>query len=95
MAGHNTSHLQDSTWCLLSPRIAWRKGASVAVFATARKLAQIVYRLIRFGQSYVDGGADAYEARNTQRRLASYTRALKQMGYTIEPLTSCGTSPTS
>jgi transposase len=74
-------------------RIAWRKGASVAVFATARKLAQIVYRLIRFGQSYVDVGANAYEDRNTQRRLASYTRALKQMGYTIEPLASCGTSP--
>jgi transposase len=69
-------------------RISWRKGASVAVFATARKLAQIVYRLIRYGQAYVDEGAKAYEARCIQRRLKSYTKALKDMGYKVEPLTA-------
>lgn len=68
-------------------RISWRKGASVAVFATARKLAQLVYRMIRYGQAYVDEGANAYEARCTQRRLRSYARALKDMGYKVEPLT--------
>jgi hypothetical protein len=68
-------------------RIAWRKGASVAVFATARKLAQLVYRLIHYGQSYVDVGAKAYEARCAQRRLSSYARALNELGYKIEPLT--------
>jgi len=69
-------------------RISWRKGASVAVFATARKLAQLIYRLVRYGQAYVDAGADAYEARFTQRRLTSYTKALKDMGYKVEPLTA-------
>jgi transposase len=68
-------------------RISWRKGASIAVFATARKLAQLVYRLIRFGQPYVDEGAKLYEARFTERRLSSYTKALKEMGYKVEPLT--------
>jgi len=68
-------------------RISWRKGASIAVFATARKLAQIIYRLVRYGQDYVDAGTEAYEARFTQRRLSSYTKALKEMGYKIEPLT--------
>jgi transposase len=67
-------------------RIAWRKGASVAVFATARKLAQLVYRLVRYGQAYVDVGARAYEERFNQRRLKSYTRALNEMGYNVEPL---------
>ena len=67
-------------------RISWRKGASVAVFATARKLAQIVYRLMRRGQAYVDTGSDVYEAHYTQRRLVSYARALKEMGYKIEPM---------
>jgi transposase len=67
-------------------RISRRKGTSVAVFATARKLAQLVYRLIRFGQAFVDVGAEAYEARSTQRRLTSYTKALKDMGYRVEPL---------
>lgn len=69
-------------------RISWRKGASVAVFATARKLAQLVYRLMRYGQAYVDEGAKAYEKRFTQRRLSSYARALNELGYKIEPLTT-------
>ena len=67
-------------------RVAWRKGASVAVFATARKLAQLIYRLVRYGQAYVDTGIEAYEARFNQRRLKSYTKALNAMGYNVEPL---------
>jgi len=68
-------------------RMARRKGASVAVFATARKLAQLVYRLICYGQAYVDTGAEAYNARFEQRRLAFYTTALNSMGYTVQSLT--------
>jgi transposase len=67
-------------------RMAWRKGASVAVFATARKLAQLIYRLVCYGQAYVDTGAEAYEARFNQRRLMFYTKSLNLMGYTVEPL---------
>jgi hypothetical protein len=66
--------------------VAWRKGASVAVFATARKLAQLIYRLVRYGQAYVDTGIEAYEARFNQRRLKSDTKALNAMGYNVEPL---------
>jgi len=67
-------------------RISYRKGASVAVFATARKLAQHIYRLVRYGQPYMDAGVDAYEKRFAHRRLLSYTRRLKEMGYEIVPL---------
>jgi transposase len=67
-------------------RISYRKGASVAVFATARKLAQLVYRLVRYGQPYIDAGAQAYEQRFAKRRLASMTATLNQMGYRVEPL---------
>lgn len=69
-------------------RVAWRKGASVAVFATARKLAQLIYRLVRYGQAYFDTGAQAYEARFNQRRLKYYTKALNAMGYNVEPLST-------
>jgi transposase len=68
-------------------RIAWRKGGSVAIFATARKLAQLIYRLVRYGQAYVDTGTEAYEARFNQRRLISLTKTLNSMGYTVQPLT--------
>ena len=67
-------------------RISRRKGASVAVFATARKLAQIIYRLVRYGQAYIDIGAKAYEAQFNNRRLKYYTKALKEMGYKVKPL---------
>jgi transposase len=68
-------------------RIAYRKGASVAVFATARKLAQLIYRLVRYGQAYVDIGVEAYEKRFTHKRLKSYTNALRKMGFSVQPLT--------
>ena len=42
-------------------QVSFRKGASVAVFATARKLATLIYRMLRWGQTYVDIGQKAYE----------------------------------
>jgi transposase len=74
-------------------RISWRKGASAAVFASARKLAQLVYRLIRYGQAYVDEGAEVYEERFNQRRLESYTQTLKDMGYKVEPINAGEVDP--
>ena len=68
-------------------RVAWRKGASVAVFATARKLAQYIYRLVSYGQAYTDSGAATYEAQFNQRRIAYYTKVMKNIGFRIEPIT--------
>ena len=67
-------------------RLARRKGYAVAVFATARKLAVLIYRLLRFGQDYVDQGAAAYEQRFTERRLHNLMSVAKQMGYELKPL---------
>jgi transposase len=66
--------------------LAWRKGGGTAVFATARKLAQYLYRMLRFGQDYVDEGAEAYEARYRLKRLQSLTTTAKNMGYTLVPV---------
>jgi hypothetical protein len=60
----------------------------VAVFATARKLAQLVCRFVRYGQDYIDTGAQAYEDRVNQRRLKFYSKTLKAMGYNVEPAAS-------
>ena len=38
-------------------------GGDVAVFASARKLATLIYRLLRWGQPYVDEGVEAFEKR--------------------------------
>lgn len=67
-------------------RIARRKGAGVAVFAMARKLAVLIYRLLRWGQSYVDEGCDAYEKRFQAARLRSCRSTAKALGYKMLPV---------
>ena len=67
-------------------RLSRRKGRSVAVFAMARRLATLIYRMLRYGQDYVDQGVDAYEARFKAKRLHNIRSVVKQMGYKLEPI---------
>ena len=64
-------------------RVARHKGGAVAVFATARQLAKLIYRMLRFGQDYVDVGEQAYERQFAIRRLASLKDAAKSLGFTL------------
>jgi hypothetical protein len=64
-------------------RISFRKGASVAVFATARKLGTLIYRMLRWGQAYVDIGQKAYDEQQQARRLRSLTSTAAQLGYQL------------
>jgi transposase len=66
-------------------QIARRLGGDVAVFATARKLATLIYRLLRWGQPYVDEGAEAYEKRYQEARLKRLTAMAKDLGYQLTP----------
>ena len=61
-------------------RIARRKDGAVAIFATARKLAILAYRMLRYGQDYVDIGEQAYEARFQNQRLRGISKAAEQLG---------------
>lgn len=67
-------------------RIARRKGAAVAIFATARKLAILIYRMLRYGQDYVDQGAAAYDARFQQHRLSTLRSNALHLGYELVPV---------
>ena len=64
-------------------QIARRAGADVAVFATARKLAQYIYRLLRWGQPYVDEGAAAYDKRSQLARATRLAATAKTLGYRL------------
>ena len=64
-------------------KLAWRKGGDVAVFATARKLATLIYRLLRWGQPYVDEGAEAYERRYHQFRITALKAKARELGYQL------------
>jgi transposase len=64
-------------------QIARRAGGDVAVFATARKLAQYIYRLLRWGQPYVDEGAAAYDRRYQTARVNRLAQTAKNLGYQL------------
>jgi transposase len=64
-------------------RVARHKGAAVAVFDTARRLAKLIYRMLRFGQDYVDIGEQAYERQYAARRLASLKESARSLGFTL------------
>jgi len=47
--------------------------------------ATLIYRLLRWGQPYVDEGAEAYEKRYKEVRVKSLTAAAKDLGYQLTP----------
>lgn len=71
-------------------KIARRIGGDVAVFATARKLATFIYRLLRWGHRYTDEGAEAFEKRFQDNRLKTLAAKAKELGYQLAPATTPG-----
>jgi len=68
-------------------RVARRKDGKIAVFATARKLAQLVFRLLKYGQDYVDIGERAFEERFRQNHIDGLRRAAEALGFSLTPET--------
>ena len=64
-------------------RMARRQDRAIAIGATARKLAERIYRALRWGQEYLDQGAEAYEARFQQNRLRYAVTIAASMGYIL------------
>ena len=61
-------------------------GAPKAITATAHKLARLIYSMLRFGQDYVDAGAEYYESQYQQRALRTAKRRAYQLGYQLVPI---------
>ena len=56
-----------------------------AVEDSVRNLAQLAYRMLRYGQAYVDIGEAAYEARYQARRIAALRNSATKLGFTLIP----------
>ncbi len=61
-------------------RLAYRVGKAKAITATARKLAILVYRVLRGDIEYADPGVDAYEAQHRTRALRNLRNRAQQLG---------------
>jgi transposase len=66
-------------------RIQARAGGPRAIVATARELAERVYRLLRHGEAYVTQEAEAYEAAYRERLVKGLGRRAAELGYRLEP----------
>jgi len=84
MAAQSMQHSQTALGAYFR-RMAQRKDRGVATFATARKLAQYIYRLLRWGQPYVDIGAEAYEKLYQQARVKHLTEIVRNLGFEVIP----------
>jgi transposase len=67
-------------------RLSRRKGRAVAIFAMARKLAILIYRMLRYGEDYVDQGVHTYEEKFKERRIHAMISSAKQLGYELKPI---------
>jgi transposase len=64
-------------------RLRTRLGAPKAITAMARKLACLFYRLLRYGQQYVDKGMQFYEEKYRDQQITSVTRRAQQLGLQV------------
>ena len=83
--GAQTLYRSDSALGAFYRRLKARLGPAKAITATAHKLARIFYRLWRYGDTYHDPGADAYEQQYQQRMLRNLERKAQTLGFKLIP----------
>ena len=64
-----------------------RMDTPVAIKATARDLACLVYLMVTEDQEYVEQGIDAYEKRRLNRKFAQLDRPARKHGFQLVPKT--------
>ena len=92
LAAHGL-HRSDSALGAFLRRKKAQMGAPKAITATAHKLARLIYSMLRYGQEYVDAGAEYYERQHQQRALRAATRRAAQLGYQLVPMSEAQDKP--
>jgi transposase len=64
-------------------RLRTKLGAPKAITAMAHRLARLVYRMLKYGQRYIDKGTEYYEQRYRQQQLQFLRRKATQLGLQI------------
>ena len=82
---HFTAALDKALGAFLRRKKA-HLGAPKAITATPHKLARIIYVILRYGQAYVDAGAEYYESQYRQRTLRATKQRAAQLGYQLVPI---------
>jgi transposase len=64
-------------------RLRARLGAPKAITAMAHMLARLVYRMLRYGEQYVDKGIKYYEDKYRQHEIRSIQKKAKDLGFVV------------
>jgi transposase len=64
-------------------RMKGRLGPAKAVTATAHKLAKLFYKMLKYGESYVEKGQDYYEQQYKNRVVKNLQKRAQQMGFKL------------
>src|SRR5277367_2027320 len=64
-------------------RLRTKLGAPKAITAMAHRLARLVYRMLKYGQQYVDKGAEYYEHRYRQQQIEYLRKKATKLGLQI------------
>jgi transposase len=67
-------------------RLRTKLGAPKAATAMAAKLARLVYRMLKYGQAYVDQGAAQYEQKYREQQMRFLKKTAAQNGFTLVPV---------
>jgi transposase len=86
MAAQGCHHAKNALGAFYR-RVQARAGGAKAVVATARKIAERVYRLLKYGEPYVRLEMDAYEETYRQRLLKGLARKARELGYQLTEVT--------
>jgi transposase len=84
MAAQGCHHAKNALGAFYR-RIQARCGGAKAIVATARKIAERVYRLLKYGQDYVRQGQQAYEEAYRLRQLKYMAKKAASLGYKLVP----------
>jgi hypothetical protein len=75
----STLHKSQSALGAYLRSVARRTDKKTAIKATARRMAHLIYRGVRYGKQYIDYGAQAYELRLRERTLNTVKKLIKSL----------------
>ena len=64
-------------------RLRTKLGAPKAITAMAHRLARLVYRMLKYGQRYVDKGTEYYEQRYRNQQVQLLRKNAIKLGFQI------------
>jgi transposase len=69
-------------------RMRARCDSPIAITATAHKLARLIYRMLKYGEEYIDLGAEQYEAKFKLSMIKALERKARRLGFQLVAATS-------